>query len=79
MPKDEIERWLTGVALVPMSDEILATAETVTPESVATLDAVHLATALALAADGRVTAVMTFDQRLGAGASEHGLTVLAPG
>ncbi len=76
--REEIEMWLAGVALVPMEDAILSAAEAVSPASVATLDAIHLATALALAADGRLTSIMTFDVRLAGGAREHGLDVIAP-
>lgn len=75
---EEIETWLDAVALVPMEDTILAAAETVSPAAVATLDAIHLATALRLAAEGHVEAIMTFDLRLAEGAREHGLTVVAP-
>lgn len=75
---EEIERWLAGVALVPIDEAILAAAETISPASVATLDAIHLATALELNAAGHIDSLMTFDERLAEGAGEHGLTVLAP-
>lgn len=75
---EEIEQWLAAVALVPIDDAILAAAETVSPASVATLDAIHLTTALELTAAGHVGSLMTFDGRLADGAREHGLTVLAP-
>lgn len=75
---EEIETWLAGVALVPIDDAILSAAERVSPASVATLDAIHLATALQLAAERHVTSIMTFDVRLAEGAREHGLTVVAP-
>jgi uncharacterized protein len=73
---DEIEAWLAGVALVPLDDAVLAAAETIAPASVASLDAIHLATALLLSE--HVTAIMTFDARLAEGAREHGLAVIAP-
>lgn len=76
---DEIEQWLAGVALVPIDDAVLAAAESVLPVSVATLDAIHLTTALELSAAGHIGSLMTFDSRLATGAREHGLTVLAPG
>jgi uncharacterized protein len=76
--REEIETWLAGVSLVPMDDAILSAAESVSPASVATLDAIHLATALQLAAERHVASIMTFDVRLAEGAREHGLTVLAP-
>lgn len=75
---EEIEGWLAGVAIVPMDDAILAAAEAVSPASVATLDAIHLATALQLAAEGHVTSMMTFDARLAEGAREHRLDVIMP-
>lgn len=74
----EIESWLTSVALVPMDEEILSAAETIAPSTVATLDAIHLATAVQLAAEGHVEAIMTFDMQLAEGATEHGLAVAAP-
>lgn len=75
---EEIDRWLSGVALVPLDDATLAAAQSVPPATVATLDAIHLATALGLAADGHVETLMTYDARLAAGAREHGLRVSAP-
>lgn len=76
--REEIEAWLAGVSLVPMDDAMLSAAEAVSPASVATLDAIHLATALQLAAERHVASIMTFDVRLAEGAREHGLAVIAP-
>ena len=76
--RDEVETWLAGVALVPLGDAILSAAEAVSPAFVATLDAIHLATALQLAAEGHVASIMTFDARLTEGAREHGLETIAP-
>lgn len=76
--REEVETWLAAVALVPIDDAIVAAAEAVPPASVATLDAIHLATALQLAAEGHVASVMTFDARLAEGAREHGLKTIAP-
>jgi predicted nucleic acid-binding protein len=76
--REEIDTWLAGVSLVPMDDAILSAAEAVSPASVATLDAIHLATALQLAAERHVASIMTFDVRLAEGAREHGLAVIAP-
>lgn len=69
---------LAAVALVPVHAEVLDEAETLPPASVATLDAIHLATALRLAAAGDLDAIMTYDARLAAGAAHHGLAVLTP-
>jgi uncharacterized protein len=57
---------------------ILAASETLLPATVATLDAIHLATALRLAAEGVLDTIMTYDHRLADGAAEYGLRVLAP-
>ena len=75
---DAADRLLRGVALIPLDDRILAAAETVPPTTVATLDAIHLATALRLATAGVLDTVMTYDARLAAGAEKHGLHVIAP-
>ena len=72
------DRLLDGVALIPLDDAILAASETVPPTTVATLDAIHLATALRLATAGVLDTVMTYDRRLADGAAHHGLQVLAP-
>jgi len=69
---------LGGLALAPVDHALLDAAEVVPPIAVATLDAIHLATALRLAEGGVLDTVMTFDERLAEGASLHGLDVLAP-
>jgi len=74
----EADRLLTGVALLPVDDSLLAAAESVAPPTVATLDAIHLVTALRLFSVQRLDAVMTYDLRLAGGARDHGLAVLAP-
>lgn len=75
---DAAERLLTRISLLPLDDAILAAAETTPPSTVATLDAIHLTTALRLAEAGALDAVMTYDRQLADGARAHGLTVLAP-
>lgn len=75
----DADALLTGVALLPLDDELLTAAETITPVGVATLDALHLVTALRLATTGMLDAVMTYDRRLADGAREHGLPVVSPG
>lgn len=72
------DQLLSGVALLPLAEAVLDAAETVEPASVATLDALHLVTALHLAEEELVDAVMTYDSRLADGAREHGLSVIAP-
>lgn len=75
---DEADRLLTGIALLPLDESVLRAAETVAPSSVATLDAIHLVSALRLAAEGFVEAMMTYDARLAEAAEVHGLEVIAP-
>ena len=63
----DADELLTDVSLIPLDEEILTAAETVLPSTVATLDAIHLATAVKLAST-----------RLADGARQHGLAVLSP-
>ena len=75
---DHADQLLSAVALLPLDEAVLDAAETVGPETVGPLDAIHLVTALRLAADGLVESVMTYDTRLADGARRHGLRVVAP-
>lgn len=75
---DDAERLLTGISLQPLNEEVQALAEHIEPAGVATLDALHLATAVRLAEVGGLDAVLTYDRRLADGARHHGLTVLSP-
>lgn len=74
----DADQLLAGIGLSPLDDAILATAETTPPTTVATLDAIHLTTALRLADAGALDAMLTYDVRLAEAAQQHGLTVLAP-
>jgi predicted nucleic acid-binding protein len=74
----QAERLLDAVSLVPITEGLLAAAETVAPTTVAALDAIHLATALELAAAGLLDAVISYDARLIVAAREHDLVVLSP-
>ena len=75
---DRVETLLAGISLIPLDEQILAAAETLTPPTVATLDAIHLATAIRLSTTGELDALMTYDKQLAVGAREHGITVLSP-
>lgn len=75
---DAADRLLEGLALIPLDVAILASSETLPPATVATLDAIHLATALRLATAGVLDTVMTYDRQLADAAAHHGLRVLAP-
>jgi predicted nucleic acid-binding protein len=79
--RDLLERsdiLLSDVALVPLDDRALTDAETIAPQSVGTLDAIHLATAVRLAEADELDALMTFDKQLAKAAREHGLEVVTP-
>ncbi len=69
---------LDRISLIPLDDPPLEAAETITPATVRTLDAIHLATAVRLHKVNQLSALMTYDKQLAAGASEHGITVLSP-
>jgi predicted nucleic acid-binding protein len=75
---EEADRILDDVLLIPMDEDVLASAETISPTTVDTLDSIHLATAVRLAKAGELDALMTYDKRLAAGARAHGITVLSP-
>ena len=67
---------LNLMALVEISPEVRALAQTVTPSSVRTLDAIHLATALRMS--DQLTSFVTYDRRLADAAIAAGLTVDSP-
>jgi uncharacterized protein len=75
---DRVDTLLASISLIPLDEQILAVAETLTPSPVATLDAIHLATAVQLTEAGELDALMTYDKQLAHGAREHGITVLSP-
>lgn len=65
------------IDLIAIDDRILDTAAVLEPLIVRTLDAIHLATALAVGDDLGV--VITFDARMADGARQLGLAVESPG
>lgn len=75
---DRVDALLADISLIPMDDQILTIAETLTPPVIGTLDAIHLATAVRLSTAGELDALMTYDKQLAAGAREHGIEVLSP-
>ena len=68
---------LERTTLVALTDEIRATAEAFPEPGLRTLDAIHLATAIALGST--LGALVAYDRRLTASALDIGLPVLAPG
>jgi predicted nucleic acid-binding protein len=67
---------LARVALVDADRRILAAAAALDPAALRTLDAIHLATALAVRED--LAGLVTYDRRLTAAAERAHLEVLAP-
>jgi predicted nucleic acid-binding protein len=67
---------LRQVDLIAITDAVLESAGGLEPRIVRTLDAIHLATALSLGRD--LDAIITYDERMTAGARLLGLQVRAP-
>jgi predicted nucleic acid-binding protein len=67
---------LEGVRLLPLSDGVRRRASELTPLSVSSVDAIHIATALELGE--RLDGIYTYDERMAAAAREAGLEVRAP-
>ena len=68
---------LDGIASVPIDDGILRDAAELSPASLRTLDAIHLASARSLGED--IDAVITYDERMIEAATSLSLTVRSPG
>ena len=77
-PHDEARRArvLGGLEVIDLSRPIARRAETVGQATLRTLDAIHLASALALGLD--LEAFVTYDDRLAAAARQLGLPVVRP-
>jgi predicted nucleic acid-binding protein len=67
---------LGALAIVPTTDDVRALAATMEPVELRTLDAIHLAAALALGDD--LAAVLTYDHRMADAARARGIEVVAP-
>jgi predicted nucleic acid-binding protein len=68
---------LDGLDILPLTEPVIALAETIGPPSLRTLDAIHLAAAAQI--EQELTAVVTYDHRLLDGCREVGLTTASPG
>jgi predicted nucleic acid-binding protein len=69
-----VQRALAGIAEFPLSDPVLMRARRVGADGMRTLDAIHLASAIAVGADS----VLTYDERLAESAGDAGIAVVAP-
>lgn len=67
---------LSGVRLVPLTEQIRRRASELEPSTLRSLDAIHIATALDLGE--RLACMYVYDGRMAAAATEAGLSVLAP-
>ena len=76
---DAVAGVLAKINRVEISKAIRTRAGGYTDPLLRSLDAVHLATAEALNEGGRVSAFVTYDQRLAAASRGAGLNVLSPG
>lgn len=74
---DEVRAALGGFYIIGVDAPIRARAGSLTPFTLRSLDAIHLATALEVAATG--LEVVTYDDRLADAARGLGLTVAQPG
>jgi len=72
----DARQLLTGLDLVPMTRDLVEQATVTGPAELRTLDAVHLASALAVDAD--LSAFVAYDARLLSAARGAGLEVVAP-
>ena len=69
-------RMLRRLQLIQLDEALLDRAGELDPRDLRSLDAVHVAAALALGSD--LGGFMTYDERLAAAARDQGLTVLSP-
>jgi predicted nucleic acid-binding protein len=68
---------LDGLDILPLTEPVIALAETVGPSTLRSLDAIHLASAAQI--EQELTAFVTYDHRLLEGCREVGLATASPG
>jgi predicted nucleic acid-binding protein len=73
---DAVAEAFTGLAIVELDEAIAEPAGRIDPPNLRSLDAIHLASALALGSE--LGAVVTYDTRLAEAARAAGLEVIAP-
>jgi len=76
VPAEQVEELRRGLVLVELEEDIRSLACVALPPRLRTLDAIHLATALALRED--LEAFVTYDVRLAEAVERAGLPLLAP-
>lgn len=75
---NQFHALLDLIVRIEIDSGIRILAQTVTPPTVRSLDAIHLATGLRIRNQGRLTTFVTYDKRLAEAASTAGLTVNIP-
>ena len=68
---------LDGLDILPLTEPVIALAETIGPPTLRSLDAIHLAAAAQIKQE--LTAFVTYDHRLSDGCREVGLATASPG
>lgn len=68
---------LDGLDILPLTESVIALAETIGPATLRTLDAIHLAAVAQIARE--LTAFVTYDHRLLDGCRDLGLPTASPG
>ncbi|MBI2343942.1 MAG: PIN domain-containing protein [Deltaproteobacteria bacterium] len=75
--RGRLEKYLSSIGILPLTDHILRRAEEPFATSVGSLDSIHLATALAWQEmHGRTFLLATHDQALALAGRAHGLDVI---
>lgn len=67
---------LAGLDLVPLTSDLVESAALIGPVDLRSLDAIHLASASAVA--GNISAFVAYDQRLAGAAADLGLPTVSP-
>ncbi|MBA3421200.1 MAG: type II toxin-antitoxin system VapC family toxin [Thermoleophilaceae bacterium] len=75
--RHESQRVLEGLDLVPLGRPLLSSSARLGPPRLRTLDAIHVASALAFASD--LEAFVSYDRRQLEAAGDAGLRVISPG
>jgi predicted nucleic acid-binding protein len=73
----EAAGMFAGLDVIPLSDEVVTVAGEVGEPTLRSLDAIHLASALAIRAE--LSAVCVYDRKLFAASESSGLAVVSPG
>jgi len=76
LPPRDVAALLASTVEMVLTDRVRQTASTLAPPELRTLDAIHVASALALGTD--LAAVVTYDMRMQRAAESYRLRVLAP-